>query len=35
MNWLELHAHEYGFVMSYPYADDDHDGQGYNSLKVV
>lgn len=32
MSWLDKNAQDYGFVMSYPYADDDHDQQGYNSL---
>jgi D-alanyl-D-alanine carboxypeptidase len=30
MEWLNLNAHHFGFVMSYPWADDDHDGLGYN-----
>ncbi len=30
MVWLSFNAHKYGFVMSYPYADDDHDKNGFN-----
>lgn len=30
-HWLDQHAHEFGFIMSYPYGDDDPENHGYNS----
>ncbi|MCC6278715.1 MAG: M15 family metallopeptidase [Oligoflexia bacterium] len=29
--WISQNAHRFGYVMSYPWADDDQDGLGYNS----
>ncbi len=29
--WLDQHAHEFGFIMSYPFGDDDPENHGYNS----
>lgn len=29
--WMTANAHLYGFALSYPFADDDRDGLGYNS----
>lgn len=31
MEWLNNNAHEFGYILSYSWADDDHDGLGYNS----
>ncbi|HWU44989.1 MAG TPA: M15 family metallopeptidase [Bdellovibrio sp.] len=29
--WLQENAHRFGYVLSYPWADDDHDKLGYNN----
>lgn len=29
--WLKENAHKFGFIMSYPYREDDKDGMGYNN----
>jgi D-alanyl-D-alanine carboxypeptidase len=31
MKWLLSHAHEFGYILSYSWSDDDQDGLGYNS----
>lgn len=30
-HWLAQHAQDFGFIISYPFADDDHEDYGYNA----